>query len=483
MKIKDVEKLTNMPRTNIRFYEMEGFIQPTRHNNGYRDYSEEDVSTLLKIKLLRHLGLSLDEIKLIHNKSINLNVLLKNHILTLSNSLDDTKSSLEICNQLMNENTSYDELNEYSHILINQTNKNKYYFNNPIIWKRFLAKIFDLGFYYFIFIFGFALDTTITYFTSIDRYYRPLIDILGMLLIMFLLEPIILTIFKTTLGKFIFGLKLEFKNSSYFDMLKRTTLVFVHGLGCFFPIISLLCLYRNYIICENNHPLSWEFNNKTVSFNNSKSQLLYIPLLSLLLVYGMIVSNNKASFPLLRNGFVSEHLGTLEFGGNFNNYLVYQPSILEKDVTFWDEDNVGYIVDTYNNPINDRRFPAINFVSNDNHEITEISFNVEWNETSPHHYIEMMSYIIRSSIKANESIFIPFSKAEQIIDYIEKHPFESFEFVEDDYTITCNVEYGGGYQLNCLNLEHCTLAIVTYADNYVEPDPYYIFDFSIQFNY
>ena len=47
MTIKEVEEITNLPRSNIRFYEKEKLITPVRNpNNGYREYSEKDVNTI-----------------------------------------------------------------------------------------------------------------------------------------------------------------------------------------------------------------------------------------------------------------------------------------------------------------------------------------------------------------------------------------------------------------------------------------------------
>ena len=51
MTVKEVEERTGLPRANIRYYESEGLIHPARGENGYRDYRQEDVDTLLKIKL------------------------------------------------------------------------------------------------------------------------------------------------------------------------------------------------------------------------------------------------------------------------------------------------------------------------------------------------------------------------------------------------------------------------------------------------
>ena len=54
MTIKEVEEITNLPRSNIRFYEKEKLITPVRNpNNGYREYSEKDVNTIKKIAYLR----------------------------------------------------------------------------------------------------------------------------------------------------------------------------------------------------------------------------------------------------------------------------------------------------------------------------------------------------------------------------------------------------------------------------------------------
>ncbi len=50
MTIKDVEERTGLSRSNIRFYEKEKLIEPSRNeSNGYRDYSENDVESIKKL--------------------------------------------------------------------------------------------------------------------------------------------------------------------------------------------------------------------------------------------------------------------------------------------------------------------------------------------------------------------------------------------------------------------------------------------------
>ena len=63
MKIQDVEVLTGLDRATIRFYEKEQLLVPERSENGYRNYTDDDVKLLQKVKLLRKLGVSLNTIK------------------------------------------------------------------------------------------------------------------------------------------------------------------------------------------------------------------------------------------------------------------------------------------------------------------------------------------------------------------------------------------------------------------------------------
>ena len=55
MKIKQAEELAGISSKNIRFYEEQGLLQPKRSENGYRNYSIEDVELLKCIKFLRKL--------------------------------------------------------------------------------------------------------------------------------------------------------------------------------------------------------------------------------------------------------------------------------------------------------------------------------------------------------------------------------------------------------------------------------------------
>ena len=72
MKINEVEKITGLTKKAIRLYELRGLITVERGENGYRDYSERDIKTLERIKLLRTAGVSITDIRLLFSEMITL---------------------------------------------------------------------------------------------------------------------------------------------------------------------------------------------------------------------------------------------------------------------------------------------------------------------------------------------------------------------------------------------------------------------------
>lgn len=61
-RIRTVAKMTGIPRNTLIAWERRyGVVRPTRHENGYRSYSEEDVSRLIRIKNAQAAGLKVSE--------------------------------------------------------------------------------------------------------------------------------------------------------------------------------------------------------------------------------------------------------------------------------------------------------------------------------------------------------------------------------------------------------------------------------------
>lgn len=61
MNIGTVSERSGLPAKTIRYYEDIGLIAPDRRDNGYRDYSLEDVHRLRFLQRSRSLGFSVEE--------------------------------------------------------------------------------------------------------------------------------------------------------------------------------------------------------------------------------------------------------------------------------------------------------------------------------------------------------------------------------------------------------------------------------------
>lgn len=75
MKINQAAELAGITSKNIRFYEDQGLIAPARDaSNGYRDYSMENVEQLCRIKLLRMLGISCENIRRLQSGELDFDI-------------------------------------------------------------------------------------------------------------------------------------------------------------------------------------------------------------------------------------------------------------------------------------------------------------------------------------------------------------------------------------------------------------------------
>ncbi len=95
MKINEVEALVHITKKNIRFYEEQGLLSPKRNSeNGYRDYGEEEVKLLQQIKLLRKLGVPIDEIRQMLNGTLTLGDGMRRHLITLQRDKQNIEHSI-----------------------------------------------------------------------------------------------------------------------------------------------------------------------------------------------------------------------------------------------------------------------------------------------------------------------------------------------------------------------------------------------------
>ena len=112
MTIKEVEDRTGLTRSNIRFYEKEKLIEPSRNDkNGYRDYSEKDVENIIKIAYLRTLEISIEDIRNIISDKVPLAETIKKQTTAIQTQIEGLNKAKIMCERMLESgNISFDEL-------------------------------------------------------------------------------------------------------------------------------------------------------------------------------------------------------------------------------------------------------------------------------------------------------------------------------------------------------------------------------------
>lgn len=133
MTIKEVEERTGLARSNIRFYEKEKLVQPTRNeSNGYREYTEKDVEDIKKIACLRTLGISIENIRRIILREVSLYKIIGEQMQELDEQMVDCARAKSICqNMLAAGEISYENLDVEAFV----PELEEYWQSNPKILK------------------------------------------------------------------------------------------------------------------------------------------------------------------------------------------------------------------------------------------------------------------------------------------------------------------------------------------------------------
>ncbi len=111
MKINQAEELAGITKKNIRFYEEQGLLRPERNpENGYREYTLEDVEQLRKIKLLRKLDVPCEQIRHVVSGGLSLPDCLRDQRGKLEKRRGDLLRMQELCEQIAETDSTIDAL-------------------------------------------------------------------------------------------------------------------------------------------------------------------------------------------------------------------------------------------------------------------------------------------------------------------------------------------------------------------------------------
>ena len=262
MKIKEVEQQTCITKANIRYYESQGLISPNREANGYRTYDESHVRELLRIKLLRSLGLSIESIKALCDGKVTLEDALSVRKEQFQGQHHELVVSEKVINILLDSDSAFHEIKPEEYLALlepEEENQIQQDVNTkPILpMRRLWARTLD-----------FTVYNLILYLVAPGIFQTEgfnLFLILVEILILIVVEPFLLSTVYTTPGKFIFGMtvtSLDGKRLTYKEALNRTLLVLQHGLGFCAPFLKEYMQISSYVTAESGGELIWEQNSE-----------------------------------------------------------------------------------------------------------------------------------------------------------------------------------------------------------------------------
>ncbi|MBR3753405.1 MAG: MerR family transcriptional regulator [Ruminiclostridium sp.] len=266
MTIKEMEARTGLTRANIRFYEAEGLITPERRPNGYRDYSEEDLAVLQRVKLLRSLHMSLEEIKAVQAGDRTLSQALDRHLTKLERDQADLERSKVVCRGMQTDGADFATLDAPRYLQkLEQTGQDppaEFAADQlPRVqapWRRYFARMFDF------FLYTSLLNLVLVLLgvnISGSGAGLSVLTLVAATLMMLLLEPLFLSRWGTTPGKAILGLSVTYLNGSrltYSEAFRRIQPVLLRGMGLNVPIYEWVRWYKCYLDCTEGKPLPWE---------------------------------------------------------------------------------------------------------------------------------------------------------------------------------------------------------------------------------
>ena len=319
MTIKEIETLSGLPRANIRYYESEGLIAPKRAENGYREYSQADAEVLLRVKLLRALGLRIDTIKSLAAGTLMLGDALDARLEELHAEQENLDAAGRVAAGLRQAHAEFSTLDAAGYLgellAASQTALRqdvKPYVHAPV--RRHIARSFDL----LLCLLPWYLVLQAAGVDPKARLTSIWLSILGMVT-MLVLEPPLLHLFGTTPGKWLFGLRVtspDGRKLTYAEGRERTAYLFWYGIRLNLPFFRLYRLYVSYTDEQQGKELPWEDGSEQTIRDHAGWRFAAAAALMALLIAGGVLRVLLPVGPVYRG-----ELTVAQFAENYNTIL------------------------------------------------------------------------------------------------------------------------------------------------------------------
>lgn len=460
MTIKEIEERSGIPRANIRYYETEGFLKPSRNTNGYRDYAEADLETLLRIKLLRSVHISLEDIKALQRGERELTDILNHHLQELTAEQKELEHSKEVCIIMRDAGDKYSTLNaqKYLDYMQRSFREDSSIFGEdvwqrdmvprePMPLRRFLARSLDVSVYSALWHVFLMCVCNVNVMLQKGNVFA---EIIAVTILMLVIEPVLLTLFGTTFGKWVLGLyvtNLEGEKPCYRENSIRTLQVLGYGLGWLIPIYHWIRLYRSYKGCMEGRDLEWEYRSNVLSKGNETKYILGFVLGCAGVFFVTYAGNLCASLPQYKG-----NITTVEFCKNFNRLAAYYGFFDDRKLLesgeWLEEESDAVIVEYLTENVEG---PEFIFVE-EKGVLTEVRFSESFflpaGETEQHSsfgivhfYQQEMAMAVLAFLPAQEEYPFYSNRAQELAEYILTHADEDFFFEEQGVRISYDLEY------------------------------------------
>lgn len=496
MTIKEVEELSNMTRANIRFYEKEGLITPQRDSNGYRNYTEQDVDILKRIRLLRTVHLGLEEIRSLSEKESELTDVLLIHLRTLKKEQKDLEQSKAICEQLCRDQAAYESFDaeHYFNLLEKAPSEIPAELEADSLpkvrapWKRYFARLIDetiyLIFWNLILALGFHMNIRQTGLAFV------VIGTIMQSVLLLLVEPVMLSRFGTTPGKFLFGFRVSAESGArltWREAYDRTGIVLKRGVGFYIPVYGFIREYSSYRDCKKGEILEWEEDN-ILTLDERHMRWKVIAAVLVLSVLDVL------NYFVWQAGALPQNRGNItaaQYAENFNHlqefyqidHQMNHPEFLPpyndsmkrlNQYGDWEKmDGKWYVVDT---GVDYPDLPRIQFTEKDG-VLTEISLSSEYKDEKMEIpvYGDLMALASLSYICAQDDYHLLLSPPSRLYNRVKEYGDQCSDFMINEAGVKVQASFDySGYELRQAQYGSSDVLVPVYGK-----DVYFHVDFRI----